>query len=450
MSTSLYRRVWRWHFFAGVACVPFILSLAVTGALYLFNQQIDDLVYGRTLLRQSSTADLAPSRLIAQAVAAHPGQPAAITLPGDRRHNAQVDVVRPGGTLQVFVDPGTGKLAGAIDEDARIMTLVKHVHSLAIAGTAGKVVIEIVAGWIIVLIATGAYLWWPRGRTAGVVSIRPQAQGRTWWRDLHAVTGAFGAIVILFLALTGMPWSVVWGTNVNAWLTAHGLGVPVGMWAGVPKSTLRGSSLGTLPWAQQQAAVPASMDPHALHHGMQMAATPVLAGVGVDAIVAGAGVTGAYRLALPRDPHGVYSLIQMPGPVQAQRVRHFDQYSARLLLDIGGGDIGAVGRVTEWGVAVHQGLQYGWANLLVMLAGCVALVCLCVSGIVVWWKRRPAGTLAAPARKMGDRLAKGVVAIAVVLGCVFPLLGASMLVVLLLDAVASRLRAGGAPPPPCS
>jgi len=92
-----------------------------------------------------------------------------------------------------------------------------------------------------------------------------------------------------------------------------------------------------------------------------------------------------------------------------------------------------VGRVTEWGVAVHQGQQYGWPNLLVMLAGCLALVCLCVSGIVAWWKRRPAGTLAAPARRMDDRLARGVIVIAVVLGCVFPLLGASMLAVLALD-----------------
>lgn len=440
MNPSLYRRIWRWHFFAGVVCVPFILSLAITGALYLFNQQIDDVVYGPTLLRQSSTADLPPSRLVAQAVAAHPGQPAAITLPFDTRHNAHVDVVRPGGTLQVFVDPGTGRVAGTIEEDARFMTLVKHIHSLAIVGTAGKVVIEIVAGWIIVLIATGAYLWWPRGRTVGVVSIRPQAQGRVWWRDLHAVTGAFGGIVILFLALTGMPWSVVWGTNVNAWLTAHGLGVPVGMWVGVPKSNLPASALGTLPWAQQQDALPASMDPHAMHHGMPMAMPLPVAGVGVDAIVAGAGVTGAYRLALPRDAHGVYSLIQMPGPVEAQRVRHYDQYSGRLLLDIGGRDIGAVGRVTEWGVAVHQGLQYGWPNLLVMLAGCLALVCLCVSGVIVWWKRRPAGTLAAPARKMGDRLAKGVVAIAIVLGCVFPLLGASMLAALLIETVVSRMR----------
>jgi uncharacterized iron-regulated membrane protein len=444
MDSSLYRRVWRWHFFAGVICVPFILSLAITGALYLFHQQIDDLVYAAPMLRESPSGTLPATRLIAAARSAHPGQAVAITLPDDSRHNAQVDIHRSGGTLQVFVDPGTGRVMGAIEETARLMTVVRNIHSLAIVGTPGKVVIEIVAGWIIVLIATGAYLWWPRGRTAGVVAIRPGAQGRTWWRDLHAVTGAFGGIVILFLALTGMPWSVFWGANVNAWLTNHGLGVPTGMWVGVPKSDVPAGALGTLPWAQQHEAVPASTDPHAMHKGMPMTMAVATADtLDVDAIVsrlASLGIHEGYRLALPRDARGVYSMIQVPGPVARQRVIHIDQYSGRVLRDIGGNSIGPVGQVTEWGVAVHQGQQYGWPNLLLMLGGCVALVCLCISGMVVWWKRRPVGKLAAPPRKQADRLARGVVAIAVVLGCVFPLLGLSMLAVWLFDILIAAQR----------
>lgn len=425
---SLYARIWRWHFYAGLVCLPFILSLAITGALYLFHQQIDDVVYASTVLRPDAPATLPASRLRDVALTAYPGQAVAITFPADSRHNAQVDVAREDGVLQVFVNPASGNVAGVIAADARLMTIIRNIHSLVIVGTAGKVVIEIVAGWIIVLIATGTYLWWPRGRNVGVVSIRRGAQGRTWWRDLHAVTGAFGGIVILFLALTGMPWSMVWGTNVNAWLTAHGLGVPAGMWVGVPKSSVPASALGTLPWAQQQDAVPASSNPHAMHEGMDMAPA-VYQAPGLDAIP----VRPGDRLALPQDTSGVYSVIRTPGPVQSQRVIHIDQYSGRVLMDIRGSDIGAIGRVTEWGVAVHQGAQYGWPNLLVMLAGCVALMCLCISGVIVWWKRRPSGTLAAPARRDGDQLAPGVLAIAIVLGCVFPLLGASMLLALTID-----------------
>ena len=454
-SSGLYRRIWRWHFFAGVLCVPFIISLAVTGAMYLFHKQIDDIVYSSEMVRSAPSAaaqSLQPTRTIAQALLAYPGQPKAYTAPQDGWHNAQVDVVRPdGATLQVFVDPDTGHVAGAIDESDRVMTIVKHVHSLAIAGDAGNVVIEIVASWIIVLMATGIYLWWPRGRRVGVVSIRPKAVGRIWWRDLHAVTGVFAGIVILFLALTGMPWSIFWGKNVNAWLSAHDLGVPNGMWRGVPKSTLPATELGELPWAQQQESVPASDDPHAqhkamAHHGLGAGSYSVLNNpvvVSPDTVMANlarVGMDGGYRLALPRDPRGVYSAIRTPGQVAGQRVVHIDQYSGKVLMDIGADRIGAIGRITEWGVSVHQGAEYGMPNLVVMLAGCVALVALCLSGIMTWWKRRPAGRLAAPARKEGDRLAKRVLAIAIVLGCCFPLLGASMLAVLLFDSLIEAVR----------
>jgi uncharacterized iron-regulated membrane protein len=448
-NAGLYRRVWRWHFFAGLVCVPFIFSLAVTGAIYLFHGQIDDVVYARQMLRATPEATATPlpsTQLITAALRAYPGQAKALGLPRDGQHNAQVDVIQPDdATLQVFIDPVTGTVAGAVAESQRVMTIVKHIHSLSIVGDGGKVVIEIVAGWIIVLMVSGVYLWWPRDRKTGVVSIRPNAQGRVWWRDLHAVTGAFGGVIILFLALTGMPWSIFWGTNVNAWLTAHDLGVPRGMWSGVPKSLLPPSALGDLPWSQQQDAVPASEDPHAQHKEMTAhpqhaaAAYDLLGRTGVvspDAVVAQLAAIGMdrnYRLSLPRDASGVYSAIRTPGQLAGQRVIHIDQYTGKVLMDISSAQTGAVGRVTEWGVSVHQGGEYDTPNLLVMLAGCLALIALCISGVVTWWKRRPSGKLAAPQRKDGDRLAVGVIVIAATLGCFFPLLGASMVAALFID-----------------
>jgi uncharacterized iron-regulated membrane protein len=37
----LYRTIWRWHFYAGLFVIPFILLLSVTGAAYLFKPQLD-------------------------------------------------------------------------------------------------------------------------------------------------------------------------------------------------------------------------------------------------------------------------------------------------------------------------------------------------------------------------------------------------------------------------
>ena len=109
-----------------------------------------------------------------------------------------------------------------------------------------------------------------------------------------------------------------------------------------------------------------------------------------------------------------------------------------MLADVGYRDYGVAGRVIEWGVNMHTGRQFGWVNQLVMLAGCLAILVLAVSAAVMWWKRRPQGRLAAPPRRAGDRAAAGAIAVAAVLGLIYPLLGASMLVALLVDALVPR------------
>ncbi len=60
-----YRAVWRWHFYAGLFCVPFVLWLSVTGAIYLFKPQIEDMLYAS--YRGVAAGD-AP-RLAAEAIA---------------------------------------------------------------------------------------------------------------------------------------------------------------------------------------------------------------------------------------------------------------------------------------------------------------------------------------------------------------------------------------------
>jgi len=49
--SALYSAIWRWHFLAGLLCAPFILMLAVTGTLYLYKDEVNDLVFaGRTIV----------------------------------------------------------------------------------------------------------------------------------------------------------------------------------------------------------------------------------------------------------------------------------------------------------------------------------------------------------------------------------------------------------------
>ena len=68
MSDSpLYRALWRWHFYAGLITMPFLVSLALTGGLYLFKDEIDAVVYRELLhVDVTSQASLPASTLVAQ------------------------------------------------------------------------------------------------------------------------------------------------------------------------------------------------------------------------------------------------------------------------------------------------------------------------------------------------------------------------------------------------
>src|SRR5690606_5335631 len=119
----------------------------------------------------------------------------------------------PSGRMRdVFVSP-QGVVLGSLDSSRRIVEVARRIHGQLLLGTRGGWVVELVACWAIVMLITGACLWWPRGRgAAGVIWPRR----RMLLRDLHAVTGFWVSAFAMVLLLTGLPWTDVWGRSFQA------------------------------------------------------------------------------------------------------------------------------------------------------------------------------------------------------------------------------------------
>jgi uncharacterized iron-regulated membrane protein len=458
-DNMLYRTVWRWHFYAGLLVAPLLLMLAVTGAIYLFNDEINDAVYPELRFAPERTATLPPGRLIDNALASVPGGVATrIDMPAETNRTAQVFVTpAQGEPLRVFVDPGNGRVLGSYVYTSTLVGFADVMHGSLMIGTTGDRINELAACWTLVLLATGVFLWWPRraDKIAGVVAPRLRAKGRIFWRDLHAVTGIYTAAFIAFLVLTGLPWAGLWGDGLNRFAAALDIGYPAayrmhGAPAGAP--TLK-STVGEVPWTLGNAPLPLSRDtqpaadgdPHAGHAGHQAAAVAVAPGtktLAVDdiaALLAARGLTGDYRLSLPQGAAGVYTAYTYPNRPQGQRTLHFDRYSGQLLAEVDYADYGWLAKAVELGVALHMGNYFGIANQVVMLLACVGIVTLVISGTVMWWRRRPAGRLGAPAATSKLSL-RGATLITVVLGAIFPLVGLSLLVVFCLEYIVLRHR----------
>jgi uncharacterized iron-regulated membrane protein len=450
-----YRAVWRWHFYAGLFVLPFIAWLALTGAAYLYQKPIDRWVHhDLKVVAPSPQAPALPSAQIAAVTALSPGDVFRYTTPERADGSVEIGVLRPNRQREVYyVDPTTTQVLGHLPDKGTFSGVVRRLHSLDLLGDYASALIEIAAGWAILLVLTGLYLWWPRGQKGGITTVRGQPRQRLFWRDLHAVTGVWVGLVLLFLAATGMPWSVVWGKQVNAWANGQDYGYPAGVRVQVPMSQQRLADATSPTWSMEQARLPASAPPHAHHaaaekhdghegHGGGALGdlSPQPGAIGIDAAVQQfnrLGLTPGYSVALPRGPMGVYTASVYPEDVAGQRVVHLDQYSGRVLLDMGYADYGALGRGLEWGINVHLGQEYGTFNRLFLLVACAAIVMLCVSGAVMWWKRRPLDGIGVPPLPRERRTVAIVFALLCVGGVLFPLVGVSLLVVGVLDFVAS-------------
>jgi uncharacterized iron-regulated membrane protein len=436
-QTALYRAVWRWHFLAGLFALPFLLSMAITGSLYLFAPEISHILY-RSLedVPARGDAPLALSALVQKTAEGPNAEVLQLTLPSGPDKSVQMLIRTPSGESRTaFADPYDGRLIGSIPVGG-VMQIVRKIHSLQYFGFWASCLVEIAAGWAIVLALSGIFLWWPRGRKGGVVTIRATPKYRMFWRDLHAVTGLFACSVILFLAVTGMPWSMVWGNYVQEWTTAAGLGQPKPPVEVVPDWKLAsvkskhedhvhngGAPAGNLPWALEKTVPP---EP----------APTTRAAITLDQALsafADLGVKKPFSVALPQGLKGAYTATSRPNRVEETRTVYLDQYSGHVLGDVGLAQYGPAAKAIEWGVAVHQGQEYGALNRYVMLGGCLAVVLLTISAPVMWWKRRPKGSFGLPPAAASRRAALGVLAVMAIAGLIYPLVGLSILAGLMFE-----------------
>lgn len=423
---ALYRTIWRWHFYAGLLVMPFILILSVSGAIYLFKPQIDR--WEERDFRGLGTAGaVSADRQLAAALAENPGARFhAYRLPEAQGDAAMIHLARGEGRgmVDVFVSP-QGTVLGSLDPEARLTQQVASFHGSLFLGRVGDWLVELAASWAIVMILTGLYLWWPEGRgPAGVLWPRLSLGGRAAWRDLHAVTGFWVSGLALVMLATGLPWASVWGQAFR--MARAELGLLQG-----PQNWKTGSS-----------------DPHAHHDhpAMAMQHQPPAAATGSQPLGVFVAKAGAERMAFPVLvlPPGAQQRFGPPtGKVwtvksEAQnrtlnRSVTFDPASA---VETGREDFSGrhpIDRVVNTGIAWHEGQLLGVFNQAVGVLTALMLIALSVSGFVMWRRRKPEGALGAPPLPEMPARLRGVAAIVLVLAGLLPLLAASLIVAWLVE-----------------
>jgi uncharacterized iron-regulated membrane protein len=432
---------WRIHFWAALIASPFALVATLTGMLYIFTPQIEAALYAH-LERVTPRAAMLP--LDASVAAARAAAPVGFevlsvvppTAPGaalkvgfgqpsraggeHAAHTATAAAsaasvaatparaANPGDTARrtVFVDPYDARVLGVQVDQDRFSEWARRLHSRLLQGETLRWMIELAASWMLVMLLTGVYLWWPQAGQPGLP--RAGTRGRQGWRQWHAFLGVLLGVLSLVIVLTGITWSKYAGTQVRSLRDWSGQASPQApahlhsMPPGGPQLSYQQA------WQGAQALVP----------GVPLQLTP------------------------PRGAHGVWRFASADRSHPGNRLDLvLNAYDGQVLYRAGWEGQTAFGKATAVGIPFHRGELGVWNQVLLFVFAAGVLFSL-LSGWVMFFKRRRAGRLGLPKLLPGAWRSAPVawVILGVGLCALMPLLALSTLVLLAVELTLRRAR----------
>lgn len=205
------------HLWLGLASGLVVFIVSLTGAIFVFQDEVRDVVHPWRKVEVAATPALMPSRL--QAVVEHNHPDLTTTffmLMGPERAAVVYSTDKAGNTFATFVNPYTGREVFCMDLRRDFFSVVQNIHMYLLLPTEiGEWVVGIAVVMFVVLLVTGLVLWWPKRKTDRHRSFTIK-WGARWRRvnyDLHNVLGFYAASLALVLALTGLVMSFEWVNN---------------------------------------------------------------------------------------------------------------------------------------------------------------------------------------------------------------------------------------------
>ncbi len=434
----LQHRVWRWHFFAGLMVIPFAIILAFTGSIYLFKAQYHAAVDKH--VAANATADTGPvlpaDELVDAAMSAHEGaQFKKITLPMQANDRTlEVELVANDTPRTLWIDIHSADILHDVATSDRLMGFVQRIHGTLLNGDIGSYIVELMACWMIILIVTGTYLWWPRDKAWWRVflpSFGDKGPKRGLWRNLHGMTGAWIGVVVLCLLISGLPWTQVWGDGFSRAQKLFGLTSPGQEWFVTLQSekpkTIKEDGLNLWTTGEGTEGV-VTLESEKPSTGLQ----PITLQDVVDKVVPQK-LHPPIEIQPPRGDNGVWTVRSMVQNRPLRETVHYDKWSGNEIMRITFSDYNPMVKAASYGIAFHEGALFGPVNQGVGVLAAIGVVFLSVSGAILWWKRRPSGAMGVPPIPADKRVKFGVVLLVIILGVFLPLSGLSLVAFLILD-----------------
>ena len=397
-STRTARRrslLWRLHFWSALIASPFAVIAASTGLLYVFTPQIESALYAHldAVTPQAQVKPLddavdAAQQAMPAGWVLHSVSPAQdaddsvkvafmppMAMPqgghaghGDAGHagKSAPAFLRPSfgfpsRSTVVYVNPYSAEVLGQLPQADRFNVWARKLHSNLQQSDRWRWMIELAASWLMVMLVTGVFLWWPG---AGQ-SVLPQAgaKGRVAWKQWHSFIGVTLGLMSAVMLTTGLTWSQYAGGQVRLARDLTGQTSPR-----IPaqfKSTVTPGQA-ALTWEQALQAI-RQQAPQA-----------------------------SMQIMPPKGPTGVWRANQLDRGDPTQRFDLLlDGYSGAGLYVSGWKEETLFGKATGIGIPFHRG-EFGWWNQALLFIFGAGVLFSIISGWVMYFQRRALGLVGLP------------------------------------------------------
>jgi len=336
------------HQWIGLAAALFLIVIALSGSVLVFEGEIDRALNPAMSYVTVRERPLPVESLIDRVQTAYPREEIIGVRLAEQPDQAY-ELAFENGPL-AMVDPYSGTILGVRDRETSLARRTHLLHTELLAGDYGGQIVAWATVAMLLLSLSGLILWWPRQ----IISLAPASSWKRTNFDLHNVLGFYSSLVLLVITLSGVL--IAFGTTTD-------------------------------PLIRRLNRVPDAAPPQS---------TPVPGGrrISADAALAIAetALPGAFASYIsvpePDEPNAAIRILKKfpedRTPAGRSRV-YLDQFNGKVLLVENTRTAPPGTRVLNLKRSAHTGDIFGWPTRALYFIVSLGIALQAITGALIWW-----------------------------------------------------------------
>ncbi|MEM9391295.1 MAG: PepSY-associated TM helix domain-containing protein [Bacteroidota bacterium] len=217
MKKRLKKIAYKLHLILGLASGLVVFIVAITGCLWVFQEEVTQLLEGKRKVVPQKRAFISPSKAREMALTVYADKDVHGTAYGDPDEPLEVIFYQPEPEFyhSVFLNPYSGEILGTKDHRKGFFWFVLRGHLyLWLPQSIGSQMNSYGTMAFVVMLFTGIILWWPKNKKGRKVRLQLSWKSNIPWRrkylDFHRVMGFYVSIIALVIAFSGLIMAFNW------------------------------------------------------------------------------------------------------------------------------------------------------------------------------------------------------------------------------------------------